>query len=115
MSFFTLIYSVVITLFTAVLTPQIRADVVACGKSIANAFVTAKNWIISVAVWASKLGDKIQQPTVASIVHWILYVLVILIIVGETIRRVVPVNLVLITMIVFMGYSGVRAMTKGYP
>lgn len=59
----------VITLLTAVLTPQIRTDCISLGKTIANAFLIAKNWIMTVAAFVSQLGDKISQPVIANIVH----------------------------------------------
>lgn len=143
----------VITLLTAVLTPQIRTDCISLGKTIANAFLIAKNWIMTVAAFVSQLGDKIPQPVIANIVHWILYVLVVIAIIGgtgflifliarkyiryfkkyqadqtsgwvalmdlaivvflgEEIRKVVPVNLLLLLPLVFMGYLGCRAMVK---
>ena len=45
-------------------------------------FFTIKEKNLPLAKWASQIGDKIPQPIVAVIVHWLLLILVLLLLCG---------------------------------
>lgn len=70
-----LLYGVLTTVFTAIRSEQFVSDFkafffIAIGQFLVNAF----QLLLKGGQWASQLGDKIPQPVVATIVHYLLLI-----------------------------------------
>lgn len=82
MVFFTLFYGIASTIITAMKTEVVRADFILflnmCGKSVKTVF----GWSMIVAGYGAKLGDLIPQAIIATVVHWLIYVAIVIGFVG---------------------------------
>lgn len=70
-----LLYGVLVTLFTAVRSEAFISDFKTFFITIWHFIVNAFQLLLKGGQWASQLGDKIPQPVVATIVHWLLWIL----------------------------------------
>ena len=69
-----LLYGVLITVFTAIRSEQFVSDFKAFFIAIGQFLVNAFQLLLKGGQWASQLGDKIPQPVVATIVHYLLLI-----------------------------------------
>lgn len=69
-----LLYGVLITVFTAIRSEQFVSDFKAFFIAIWQFIVNAFQLLLKGGQWASQLGDKIPQPVVATIVHYLLLI-----------------------------------------
>lgn len=69
-----LLYGVLTTVFTAVRSEQFVSDFKAFFIAIWQFLVNAFQLLLKGGQWASQLGDKIPQPVVATIVHYLLLI-----------------------------------------
>ena len=69
-----LLYGVLITVFTAIRSEQFVSDFKAFFIAIWQFLVNAFQLLLKGGQWASQLGDKIPQPVVATIVHYLLLI-----------------------------------------
>lgn len=76
------LYGIIVTIITAVKTPAIISDVVEFGRTIAKGAMVLYHIALKVGGFASQLGDRIPQPTIAFILHWVLWILVLTAILG---------------------------------
>lgn len=80
--FFTLFYSIITTILTAIKTDVIGNDFKAFINAIIRAIQMLFSWSVDVGLFVAKLGDMIPNTVVANVVHWILLVIVGAVIVG---------------------------------
>lgn len=69
-----LLYGVLTTVFTAIRSEQFVSDFKAFFIAIGQFLVNAFQLLLKGGQWASQLGDKIPQPVVATIVHYLLLI-----------------------------------------
>ena len=69
-----LLYGVLTTVFTAIRSEQFVSDFKAFFIAIWQFLVNAFQLLLKGGQWASQLGDKIPQPVVATIVHYLLLI-----------------------------------------
>lgn len=69
-----LLYGVLTTVFTAIRSKQFVSDFKAFFIAIWQFLVNAFQLLLKGGQWASQLGDKIPQPVVATIVHYLLLI-----------------------------------------
>ena len=69
-----LLYGVLTTVFTAIRSEQFVSDFKAFFIAIWQFLVDAFQLLLKGGQWASQLGDKIPQPVVATIVHYLLFI-----------------------------------------
>ena len=69
-----LLYGVLTTVFTAIRSEQFVSDFKAFFIAIWQILVNAFQLLLKGGQWASQLGDKIPQPVVATIVHYLLLI-----------------------------------------
>lgn len=69
-----LLYGVLTTVFTAIRSEQFVSDFKAFFIAIGQFLVNAFQLLLKGGQWASQLGDKISQPVVATIVHYLLLI-----------------------------------------
>lgn len=70
-------YAVLITLFTAVRSEAFVSDFESFFKTIWGFIVQCVNLLLNGADFVAQLGDKIPQPIVATIIHWLLWLVVV--------------------------------------
>ena len=80
-----LLYSVLVTLFTAVRSERFVSDFKAFFSTIWAFLLTALEKLLQLAKWASQIGDKIPQEIVAFIVHWLVLIAVVVLVGGGAI------------------------------
>lgn len=76
------LYGIIVTIITAVKTPAIISDVVEFGRTIAKGAMVLYHIALKAGGFASQLGDRIPQPTIAFILHWVIWILVLTAIFG---------------------------------
>lgn len=74
--FFTLFYSIITTILTAFKTEVIGNDFMDFINAIISAIQTLFEWSVDAGSFVAKLGDKIPNTMVASMVHWLLVAVV---------------------------------------
>lgn len=79
---FTLFYSIITTLLTAIKTAVIGNDFKAFVHAIISAIQTLFSWSLDAGSFVAKLGDMIPYTLVANVIHWILLLIVGAVIVG---------------------------------
>ena len=80
-----LAYGVLCTVFTAVRSERFVSDFKTFFITIWAFLSTALEKLLQLAKWASQLGDKIPQETVAFIVHWLILIAVVVLVGGGAI------------------------------
>lgn len=80
--FGSLLYGVLTTVFTAVRSEVFVSDFKTFFSTIWSFLLTVLEKLLGLAEWASQLGDKIPQPIVAVIVHWLILIVVLLLVGG---------------------------------
>lgn len=80
--FGSLAYGVLVTLFTAVRSRAFISDFKSFFIAIWNFVQSFADFAIDGAKWASQLGDMIPQPIVATIVHWLVLIVVLVLLCG---------------------------------
>lgn len=71
------LYAVLVTLFTAIRSEAFVSDFKSFSSTIWGFIVSCADLIAKGANFVSQLGDKIPQPIVATIVHWLLWLVVV--------------------------------------
>ena len=71
------LYAVLVTLFTAIRSEAFVSDFKSFFGTIWGFLVSCFDLLVKGADYVSQLGDKIPQPIVATIVHWLLWLVVI--------------------------------------
>ena len=82
MVFVSLFYGIVITIITACKTEALVDDIVAFFRATGNVTVVLVDWVDTAGTFVAKLGDMIPQEFVAVIVHWLLWLIVFIAILG---------------------------------
>lgn len=77
-----LAYGVLVTLFTAIGSKAFVSDFKSFFIAIWNFVQSFADFAIDGAKWASQLGDMIPQPIVATIVHWLVLIVVLVLLCG---------------------------------
>lgn len=77
-----LAYGILVTLFTAVSSERFVSDFKGFFVGLWGIIVSFVNFLLEGASAIAELGDKIPQPIVAVIVHWLLAILTVVIIAG---------------------------------
>lgn len=80
--FVTIIYGVLITLFTAVRSKVFVSDFKSFVMAIWNVLQVLFGFTLKVSKQVAQLGDMIQQPILATIVHWVLLIVVMVLMCG---------------------------------
>ena len=75
-----LLYGVLCTVFTAWKSETFVDDFKAFFVAIWSFLCLCVEKLLEAAKWASQLGDKIPQPVVAAIVHWVILIAVVLLV-----------------------------------
>lgn len=70
-----LLYGILVTVFTAVRSKAFTGDFKTFFITVGNFFTWCGKSLYWLGIQASKLGDMIPQPIVATIVHWILFII----------------------------------------
>ena len=76
------LYGIIVTIITAVKTPVIISDVVEFGRKMVKGVMVLYHIALKAGDFTSLLGDRIPQPTIAFILHWVLWILVLTAILG---------------------------------
>ena len=71
------LYAVLVTLFTAIRSEAFVSDFKSFFGTIWGFIVSCADLLVKGADFVSQLGDKIPQPIVATIVHWLLWLVVV--------------------------------------
>lgn len=71
------LYAVLVTLFTAIRSEAFVSDFKSFFGTIWGFIVSCADLLVKGANFVSQLGDKIPQPIVATIVHWLLWLVVV--------------------------------------
>ena len=82
MVYFTLFYSILTTIITALKTEAFFEDVVEFIMGIKDVVIIIDEWILVVATFVARLGDMIPQEIVSRIVHWVLFIGIYCVIIG---------------------------------
>lgn len=77
-----LAYGLLVTVFTAIRSKAFVSDFKTFFCTIWYLLTSFVKSALKGAIWTSQLGDKIPQPIVATIVHWLLLILVMIVLVG---------------------------------
>ena len=80
--FGSLAYGVLVTVLTAIDSRAFVSDFKSFFLAIWHFITSFGDFALDGAVWASQLGDMIPQPIVATIVHWLVLILVLLLLCG---------------------------------
>lgn len=81
----TILYSFLVTAFTAVRSETFVSDFKAFFTSIWSFVCLCIEKLLEAAKWASQLGGMISQPIVAAIVHWLIQIVVVVAVIGGTV------------------------------
>ena len=77
-----IIYSLLATVLTAYKSERCVSDITAAGQFIGNFLVGLMNTIDTIATGAGSIGTHIQQPTVSTIITYLVYVIVAVLCIG---------------------------------
>ena len=80
--YITLFYGMLTTFLMIIRTETIREDFMLFLNMIEKAAKSVYGWSVTAGTFAARLGDMISQPVIATIVHWILLILVVVVIIG---------------------------------
>lgn len=70
-----LLYGILVTVFTAIRSKAFTGDFKTFFITVGNFFMWCGKSLYWLGIQASKLGDMIPQPIVATIVHWLLFII----------------------------------------
>lgn len=80
--YITLFYGMLTTFLMIIRTETIREDFMLFLNMIEKAAKSVYGWSVTAGTFAARLGDMISQPVIATIVHGILLILVVVVIIG---------------------------------
>ncbi len=81
-------YGILITLFVAVQTESFTSDFLSFFSAIGTGLYTFAIWLLTGAEWLAFFGDMIPQEILATIIHWLLYIIFLGIVGGGTVTLV---------------------------
>lgn len=76
------LYAVLVTLFTAIRSETFVSDFKSFFYTIWRFILKCVEMLRNGANFVAQLGDKIQQPIVATILHWLLWLIIVLVVSG---------------------------------
>ena len=134
-------YAIVTTVFAAIRSGIFLGDFTAFFEVLWNGIRQSCKWIVGVAKALAQVGDRIPNEMIAIIVHWLLFIIVIVekkvtkayrencwdvisvgmaviglavaVYFGDWIKALVKLNLVALLLLVQAVYVGIRVYVKG--
>ena len=134
-------YAIVTTVFAAIRSETFLSDFTAFVDTVWNGICQSGKWIVNVGNALAQVGDRIPNEMIAIIVHWLLFIIVIVekkvtkayrencwdvisvgmaviglavaVYFGDWIKALVKLNLVALLLLVQAVYVGIRVYVKG--